>query len=167
MVYDTRTKCELIASTLFRDKNEADKFEYECKIVDKLDCQKMTEKKGVFDFISKIYSYYSLGNDLINCIKTKIPESTSNENDNGLIKKAAELTFGIAMGFVRAAANFSTCGIWGLIKSTYYILKFVYDLYKLASEYINDPAFKLGQLFGKGIMIVKSMVFGRKRKIIK
>ncbi len=93
--------------------------------------------------------------------------------DLGIMKKVAKLFAGdfLAAGasaVLGVVANVLTLGIWGGIKGAYYLVKLgiqIKEFYDEMNKKDADLAFMAGSIIGRGILIAKSLLFGRRRRI--
>lgn len=134
----------------------------QCMFFRDLDCDKFTTETGFGNFIGKAYKYYTIVSNIKTCITNaiEIDKDTASTFTKSIV-------FDSIKGGAGLVANIFTLGIWGGVKGGYYIVRLAVDLAKAWENLTDHLAFTLGQTFGKGIMIAKSILLGRRKKMRK
>lgn len=144
-------------------------FKAECLYFHGLDCDVFNPlSAGMTDFAKQAYKFYGSLKKAGTCIG-----ATLSDPNNTVVKDAKSKLLqyftgsdfiGNAMGAVAGlVANVMTFGIWGGLKGAYYLVKLGKQISEFWPYWHVDTAFKIGEIVGKAIMIVKAILFGRRR----
>ena len=71
-------------------------------------------------------------------------------------------------GMVGVVANVLTGGLWGGVKGGYYLVELVRKISNFTQKTKESTnAYQLGKIIGNCVMIVKSFLLGRRRRLMK
>lgn len=130
----------------------------QCMYFKELDCDKINAEPGIMDFIGKAYKYYKVINSVKTCIVNVLGSDDTKSNQ---FQKS--FLHDIIAGAVGVTANIFTFGAWGGIKGGYWLIQLAIDLKTAYDDTMKDLAFNIGKLIGKGVMIAKSIILGRRK----
>lgn len=153
-------------------RNYSSKAAYvaDCKFFGKLDCGQFEKmENGIQKFASDAYGFFTNLNKVGNCIKNIFNTSTDIGIKNMKAKlyaffEPASMLDAAATQFFHTALNIVTLGIYGAVKAVYYFVELSVQITEFWKNSKVDTAFKLGGIVGKAILIVKSLVLGRRRR---
>jgi len=60
-----------------------------------------------------------------------------------------------------------TLGAWGGLKAGYYLLELAEKIKKYYDDALKDAPFNIGNIVGNGLIIAKSLIAGRRRKLFR
>lgn len=142
-------------------------YEDQCKFFANFDCEKFDPEtsdllsfaKKVWGFVSKLYQ----GGNCIGAILQTKPEFTKSLSE--YFKKTYLDKIFNSMG--DHAAHLLTLGVWGGLKAGYHLVELGLKIKDFYDGLLSDPAFSLGGIVGKVILIIKSILVGRRRRFKK
>jgi hypothetical protein len=134
------------------------------------DCAKFKpDTSAVWRFAKSTFDYALFANDAYECLSTTLKVGGKSKNEE--IKKLANTVFGtwakikfICKQCVSTVAHILSGGIWGVVRAAFIVLSLGFKLYLMSLEFIGNLPFKVGQLVGKGIKIIKTLAAGRRRR---
>jgi hypothetical protein len=134
------------------------------------DCAKFKpDTSAVWGFIKSTFDYALFANDAFECLSTTLKVGGKSKNEK--IKKLANKLFGtwakikiICKQCIGTLAHILSGGIWGVVRAAFIVLSLGFKLYLMSLNYISNLPFRIGQLVGKGIKIIKTLIIGRRRK---
>ena len=126
------------------------------------------ETAGLTDFAKKAYGFYKSIIKAGKCVGVKI-----NDPANVAIKDVRQrlakifnvenVISGALTVAVNFAANIMTFGIWGGVKGGYYLVQLGLQIKEFWDNPSHETAYTIGQIVGKAILIVKSIIMGKRR----
>ena len=133
------------------------------------------ETKGVWSIIKESVNYGLMIMDCYDCISnllkiggkdsaTETPENTKVKNLSERIFGAWNLTSMFLSQIGHTALHILTFGIWGTIRSIYYVTELALELISFYEDVQDDLTFNLGKLMGQSAYILKTLIFGKKRR---
>lgn len=148
-------------------------YKQQCLFFHSLDCQTYNpEHIGITAFAQRAYKYYNAIKESGKCIGQKL----LNPTDADLIRikdkllkyfKGTDMIQSALSAVAGFVANIITLGIWGGVKGAYYLISLGYEIKEfweeVAKPNAKDIAFKIGGIIGRAILIVKSILMGRRR----
>lgn len=157
-----------------------DVFQDTCKEMTKVQlCKNYHPEPTVWEFLKGLTKYGELAKKSFDCIQgvlehgKKGEEKEEEKNDFvALYEASKKLVVAIWKLGANGLLHSLSLGLWGAVKSSYYIVSCINDIYDLANS-ISDPAgtiledmpYYLGRLIGKGLKAIWSAVFGRRRRL--
>lgn len=158
-------------------------FVKQCIFFKNLSCDKMNLEIGLVEFVTKALKYYDMSNNLLTCIVSIYDEINGNDKDkkkkdekkdgkkgekkdekkDPVILGSTLLTDALANG-LGLVANIFTLGTWGGVKGGYYLIKIAIDLKEIWDDVNKNFPYKVGKLIGKGILVAKSVILGKRRR---
>merc|ERR1719362_194925 len=168
-----------LKAKIAKDYGSFKEFLGQCVYFQEVDCDEFepvsTGLTGFTDLVSKLVDSIGMAGQ---CIGEILNAKSGGAFDTvkGIIGKI----FGSAKGILvyllsnafGAVANVLTMGIWGGVKAGYYIIdlglgiKAVYDMIVAKKDW-KAVMYYIGELFGKAVKIVKSILLGRRRRRIR
>lgn len=103
------------------------------------------------------------------CIGTILGEDLQLQKHlNGLYELFSNFGLHIVKRLVFEAAlaglHYITAGIWGGLKGGYYLIRLGMQIKEFYENVMKDPAYNLGQIVGKAVQIIKSLIAGKRRR---
>lgn len=166
----SQLNCPDVKNFLTKRYKSLANYEKQCLYFHQRDCDQFNPaSSGITDFAKKAFRYYNSIKAAGSCIgiKLKDPNPAIAQGLKDLllqllssadfVKSAA----GSALGFV---ANIMTFGTWGALKGGYHLVKLGFKIHDFFTNMAIDTSFKLGAIIGNAILIVKSILLGRRKR---
>lgn len=169
-------ECPIMQKEIKRIYKNPFTYETQCLYFHKLDCGNFVpETNGLWEFIKKADKLYDFIETAGKCIYNIVNGVNGKSADklqkfgnllkeifprDKLIKDAMAAAIGVVL-------NIATLGAWGGLKAGYYLLDLAEKIEKYYKDQLGDAAFNIGVLMGRGILIAKSFITGRRRKFRK
>lgn len=164
-------KCPKLRTVLTKKFGSMKEYERQCLYFHSKDCDDFSPKTaGVKSFANDAYNYMSGLLKAGTCLNEKL---SSNSSPGIIQAKAIIGKFFNAQDFVQSAmkgvlgtvANVLTGGLWGGVKGGYYLVKLVNKVNNFKANSVDHKTIYLvGKIIGNCIMIVKSILLGRRRR---
>jgi len=172
-------KVPKLKAKIAKEYGSYQEFYGQCVYFQEVDCDTFEPMTGGLtsftDKVSKTIQSITVGGE---CIGKTLMAGTGADMEK--VKKVLKGLFGSGIGILQfllqnalgAVANVVTMGLWGGVKAGYYLIdlgfgiKQVYDKIKGPHDW-RDVMWFIGELFGKAIKIVKSLILGRRRRRIR
>lgn len=163
-----KLECNSLKGQLIQRFKNLDNYIEQCLYFHKKDCSVFNPaSQGITEFAKNAFRYYAALKTAGTCIGMKLndPKNTNLNAAKAALGKYFTNDFittaaGQMLGVV---ANVMTFGVWGALKGAYYLVKLGFQIYDFFNAMTPDTSFKLGGIVGKAILIVKSIVLGRRR----